>query len=83
MPRNLDHRIEILVPIEEPQACRHLSRVFDVLLADNVQSWELRADGSWTRLRPEPGRRPRPAQAVLMRSTKLRSRTAPVRRLAR
>ena len=42
MPRNLDHRLEILAPVESALLQQRLSGVFDVLLDDNVQAWELR-----------------------------------------
>lgn len=52
MPRNLDRRIELLVPVEEP-ACR--DRLIDILLtgwADNVKGRELRPDGRYALRRP-------------------------------
>ena len=41
MPRNLDHRVEIVAPVEDSRAQAELTRVFDTLLADNAQAWEL------------------------------------------
>ena len=40
MPRNLDHRIELVAPVEDSRA-RHELRAFDLLLADNASAWEL------------------------------------------
>ncbi len=74
MPRNLDRRIEVLVPIDEPRIRRRLDDVFDALLADNVQSWSLRADGRWSRNEPAAGERPRAAQDELMRTATKRAR---------
>jgi polyphosphate kinase len=51
-----------------------LSAVFDALLADNAQAWELTPDGTWERQRPKKDERARPAHAVLMRSTRARFR---------
>ena len=45
MPRNLDHRVEIMVPIESQRAQAELNTIFDTLLADNRQAWQLDADG--------------------------------------
>jgi polyphosphate kinase len=67
MTRNLDHRVEIVAPVEDSRAQAELSRVFDTLQADNAQAWELHADGSWARLTPSKGERAKPAQATLMR----------------
>lgn len=55
MPRNLDHRIEAVVPIESPRVKQELLSVFDTLLADNTQAWTLDSDGRWERLRPGKG----------------------------
>ncbi len=74
MPRNLDRRIEVLVPIDEPRIRRRLDGVFDALLADNVQSWSLRADGRWSHNEPAAGERPRAAQDELMRAATKRAR---------
>jgi polyphosphate kinase len=73
MPRNLDHRIEVLAPVEDGRAREELSTVFDVLSADN-RAWQLQPDGSWLHLAPEPGSRERGTHAVLMRRAKLRAR---------
>jgi polyphosphate kinase len=53
MERNLDRRVETVVPIEDEVARRQLQGVFDVMLADKRQAWELHADGSWAQSEPE------------------------------
>jgi polyphosphate kinase len=73
MPRNLDHRIEILAPIGDGRIQAEIDRVFQTLLADNTTAWELRADGEWHRTKPKKGERPRASQDSLMR--KVRART--------
>jgi len=77
MPRNLDHRLEIVVPVEDSYAQQRLTSVFDALLADNSQSWELKADGNWDRLKPAKDERPKPAHPALMRSARARFRRRP------
>jgi polyphosphate kinase len=77
MPRNLDHRIEVVVPIEDAQARNELESIFKALLADNSQSWQLGPDGTWERQRPSKSDRRRSAQTVFMR------RRDRARRLAR
>jgi polyphosphate kinase len=77
MPRNLDHRVEVLVPIEDPALRAELSSTFSVLLADTAAAWELQPDGAWERVQPKKGERPRSAQATLMR--RARRRVAPPR----
>ncbi len=49
MPRNLDHRVEALVAISDPDVADRLVGILDMELAPNLQSWLLQADGSWTR----------------------------------
>ncbi len=53
MPRNLYNRVELLVPIEDARVRADLLDVLDRSLADNTNAWELRADGSWERRRPD------------------------------
>lgn len=53
MPRNLNRRVEVLFPIEEPDMRRIVvEKVLKVHLADNVQARRLRADGSYERIEP-------------------------------
>ncbi len=83
MPRNLDHRIEILVPVEESRAQQLLTRTFDSIMEDTRQSWTLRADGEWHRVRTKKGERGRSLHGSLMRRARDRARqvaTVPVPR---
>jgi polyphosphate kinase len=50
MPRNLDRRVEVLVPIDDPVARRQVRRILHNCLADDTNAWELAADGTWRRL---------------------------------
>ena len=52
MPRNLDRRVEVLVPIEHPRHREWLDAVFDFDLADDIVRWELQPDDSWARKGP-------------------------------
>ncbi|MGQ0830987.1 MAG: RNA degradosome polyphosphate kinase [Microthrixaceae bacterium] len=47
MPRNLDRRVEALVPVLEPELQARLQEILDVDLADDVLAWELGPDGRW------------------------------------
>ena len=66
MPRNLDHRVEMAVPIDAPEIRAELVDVLDRAFADNQNSWELGADGMWKRLAPVPGEPPRSLQRELI-----------------
>jgi polyphosphate kinase len=74
MPRNLDHRIELVAPVEDGRIQQELIRAFDVLLADNTSAWELSSEGRWMKLRPKKGDRGRPTQQVFMRSVRARAK---------
>ena len=67
MARNLDHRIEVVVPVEAAHVRSEIESIFKALLADNAQAWQLGPDGSWERVHPVKGERKRSAQAVFMR----------------
>jgi polyphosphate kinase len=54
MKRNLDHRVEVVVPINDKNLRNYLkSEVLDVYLRDTAQARVLRADGSYQKLRDE------------------------------
>ncbi len=72
MTRNLDRRIEVLVPVEGARPRQELATILDSVFADNVSSWELTADGSWHRRRPADGERPHDHQLNLERRARLR-----------
>jgi len=38
----------------------------DIMLADTALAWNLRTDGTWVRIRPEPGDAPLNSQDALM-----------------
>jgi polyphosphate kinase len=66
MPRNLDHRVELAVPIEVPELRAELLDVLERAFHDNQNAWELGADGAWRRLHPGPGEEPRSMQLELI-----------------
>ncbi len=47
MPRNLDRRVEAVVPVTDPRLRHRLQQILDVSLADDVLAWELGPDGGW------------------------------------
>ena len=55
MTRNLDARVEVVVPIEAAALRKRLDEVFDCLLADDTSAWQLHPDGRWTRVEPGTG----------------------------
>jgi polyphosphate kinase len=77
MPRNLDHRIEVVMPVEDAHVRNEVESILKALFADNAQGWELQSNGSWERISPKKSERRRPAQVLFMR------RRERARRLAR
>ncbi|PTQ52729.1 MAG: Polyphosphate kinase [Brockia lithotrophica] len=55
MTRNLHYRVEVAVPIRDRRLKRRLLEILELYLRDNVNSWELLADGSYVRRLPEEG----------------------------
>jgi len=51
MPRNLDRRVEAMVPILDRSLHARLASVLDVFLGDNRQAWDLHPDGTWVQRR--------------------------------
>ena len=49
MPRNLDTRVELLAPVEDPELQAELEDTLERCLADDTFAWTLDAEGAWTR----------------------------------
>ncbi len=50
MPRNLDTRVETLVPVTDPVLRGRLAEILEINLADDLLAWELDRDGAWHRV---------------------------------
>jgi polyphosphate kinase len=59
MPRNLDRRVEVMVPLSsEPVRARIRRECLDPLHLDNCRLYEMDSDGGYRRRRPGPGQAP-------------------------
>ena len=74
MPRNFDHRIEVLVPVENGRARAELNAVLDSLFADSSYAWDLGADGKWQRRTAAKGQKAHVHQVAMQRRAQLRAR---------
>nr|MDQ3725994.1 RNA degradosome polyphosphate kinase [Actinomycetota bacterium] len=66
MPRNLDSRVELVAPVEDAALKADLLDVLERSFADNSSSWDLGADGTWTRRSPQDGEETRNVQEELL-----------------
>jgi polyphosphate kinase len=53
MPRNLDRRIELLVPVEDRDSAEKVAQVLKTCLADTKQAWRLLPSGAYERRQPD------------------------------
>lgn len=66
MQRNLDRRIEAVVPIEDPAIVIDLQEILGVLLADNRQAWDLQSDGRYVQRHPNNDSPEQSSQKILL-----------------
>jgi polyphosphate kinase len=65
MPRNLDTRVELVTPVDDPSLREDLLDTLERSLADDSNSWDLGSDNVWRRRTPQ-GPEPRSVQRELM-----------------
>jgi polyphosphate kinase len=65
MPRNLDRRIECVLPIENPTHRQTIRTVLDLMWTDNRQAWELKPDGTYEQRCPPSAEAERATHRIL------------------
>jgi polyphosphate kinase len=78
MQRNLDHRIEVVVPVANGRVRQDVHAILDSALADDTNAWLLGPDGEWTRA--APGEKPHSHHGTMVRRAQTRARRARARR---
>jgi polyphosphate kinase len=76
MPRNLDKRVELMTPVDDPQLRETLETILHTGLNDNVKGRELLADGQYHRRKPAVGEPPFRSQEELYRHAEAVARGA-------
>jgi polyphosphate kinase len=66
MPRNLDRRVEAVVPITDPDLNREIEHFLELELSDDSLAWELAAGGAWNKV---PAGRGINTQELMRRAT--------------
>jgi polyphosphate kinase len=75
MPRNLERRVELLVPVEDADCRDRLIDILGTYYQDNVKARRLLPDGSYARVEPASRKRVRAQEALYKRACE-RSKTA-------
>ncbi|MDR2784615.1 MAG: polyphosphate kinase 1 [Treponema sp.] len=66
MPRNLERRVELMFPVLQADIREEIRDILEACFRDNQQSWQLGADGVWTRRAPDKEEEPFCAQEYFL-----------------
>jgi polyphosphate kinase len=66
MKRNLEARVEVVVPVEDLKLRRELRTLLDAQLNDTRSAWDMQPDGSYLQRRPADGSDQRGSQEILI-----------------
>ena len=76
MKRNLESRVEVMVPVEDPRLRKELRAVLDIQLEDRRNAWEMKPDGSYVQRVPGEGRKGKSSQELLAERAEKRYKQA-------
>ncbi|MGD1968601.1 MAG: polyphosphate kinase 1 [Desulfobacterales bacterium] len=66
MQRNLDRRVETIVPVSDPELKLELEQTIQVYENDNCSAWDMQPDDSYVKRRPHNNQKPHAAQEVFI-----------------
>ena len=66
MRRNLDRRMETIMPVADPQLKQELEQILNVYENDNCSAWDMQPDDKYVKRRPRKGEQRRAAQDVFI-----------------
>ncbi|MBF0500953.1 MAG: polyphosphate kinase 1 [Candidatus Riflebacteria bacterium] len=70
MPRNLDRRVELLVPVEYEPCRAVMMEILESAFFDTAQAWQLQTDGNYLRINPVRGAKMLRSQEILYKKAK-------------
>jgi polyphosphate kinase len=71
MPRNLNHRVEVAFPVEQPEHIRYLrDHILEAYLRDNMRARHMQPDGTYKRIYPADGEEELDIQNWLMQNVR-------------
>lgn len=76
MKRNLESRVETVVPVEDADCQAALRQILEVQLADRRSAWDMQPDGTYLQRDPAEGEDPRGAQEILIALAQGRARAS-------
>ena len=66
MRRNLDRRMETIIPVSDPTLKLELEQTLQVYDTDNCSAWDMKPNGPYKKRRPRKGEERRAAQEVFI-----------------
>ena len=80
MPRNLDQRVELLIPVEDPPSRKRLMDILNLHMKDTVKGWTLTSSGRYLPPPDAKGKKQRGSQENLYRAAEKAVKDAAKRR---
>jgi polyphosphate kinase len=83
MQRNLESRVESVVPVEEPELQEELWFILETQLKDDRSAWDMLPDGTYTQRTPKKGASTESCQEIFIHTAERRGKEASSRQRRR